>query len=878
MRVPSGEQLHVEYGTALQAFTARLPQGWRTMTSGGTPITWQEFSSPGTLPVQGWKLHVSAAATDVLDLVEIVLPRLVETGTTFKVAADVSTVIRLNAGLAGRSQVGKIVTAYPVSDEVLAGLVDRLDAAWRPLRSPAVPSDVPVGSGGALFVRYGAFMGTGSVTDTTGVIHPALRTPNGELHPDVRTTQGNQPRWATLPVRPAAARGPASPGALVEIDGVAYFPLKALAADHRGRVDLGLRVSDGTLIVIRRRFRGVEGDEFGNDAISRLDNERLVLLRLRGSGIAHELVAHDPEAGCLVVTDGGGLRLERFPAQRRLEQLPDLAETVARLHAQGLVHRDLKLSNTRLGPDALRLVDLELAAPSGTEKPIPVGTPAYVAPEGVHATVRPPYDVYSLGSCITHAVLGQCPGGLPQRNNAGRQIGLLRHYRLRTAASLVKECHSPDAERRPTARDLTQRLKDALPALQAESAAAPHAVLDTFDVRWARAAAVSAGLASRRFRVGRDGTYHWGDPSRHAHVSEGLNGGVAGILVSLATLNTALRIGQFTDDIRGAAEWLAERPAAVKAHGLFTGNSGVAVALAVAGRLLGRADLLDAARRRFEYAASSRILDYDLFSGAAGIVWAGRLLDAVLGTGWGSGLVEQQVRRIHKAAGRFDGVVGWPANIEYDSSGGVYVGAAHGTAGIAMALAGWGGATGCAATVQLAGEALHSIAEHGLTDDGSNIRATVSGSTMPAHTWCHGAAGFLWCLLQSGHASAVPDTAMVESIATKFDRAMPFLANPSMCHGVGGMLETWRMLRALPGHRARASRRIGHLVGILRLLHHAYEGATVWSSDQPAVVAPDLWVGFTGPAVQLALAANGSSAPVISPDWLQKCASPPAGP
>jgi hypothetical protein len=808
-------------------------------------------------------------------LLEIVLPELVESQTTFKLAADVSSVIRLNAGLAGHSQVGKIVTAYPVSDEVLVGLVDHLDAAWRPLGSPAVPSDLPVGSGGALFLRYGAFKDTEVVTDTIGVTHTGLRTPDGELRPDVRTTQGKQPHWATPPICPEGQTGCTSPGAPLEIDGVGYLPLKALAADHRGRVDLGLRISDCALIVIRRRMRGVEGDAFGNDAVSRLDNERRMLLRLRGSDIAHDLVAHDPAAGCLVVTDAGGIKLEQLPVQRRLEELPNLAETVAKLHEYGLVHRDLKLSNTRLGPDTLRLVDLELAAPAGNKKPIPAGTPGYMAPEGMYATVRPSYDVYSLGSCITHAVLGHCPGGLPQSNNAGRQTGMLRHYRLWMAASIVKECHNPDAERRPTARDLTNRLKDALPALQAESAAAPGEAPDALDVRWARAAAVSAGLASRWFRVGQDGTYHWNDPGRHARVSEGLNGGVAGILLALATLDTALGTQQFTDDIRGAAKWLAERPAAITAHGLFTGNSGVAVALALAGQRLGRTDLIQAAQRRFEHATSSHILDYDLFSGAAGIVWAGRLLDAILGTSWGCGLAEQQVKRIRKAASRIDGMVGWPANLEYDSSGGVYIGAAHGTAGIAMGLAGWAGATGCATTMQLSGEALYSIAEHGLTDDGSNIRATVSGTSMPAHTWCHGAAGFLWCLLQSSHDLAVRDTAILESFATKFDRGMPLLANPSMCHGVGGILETCRMLRVLPSHCDQASRQIGRLVGILRLLHHAYQGATVWSSDQPAVVTADLWVGFLGPAVQLALAANGSSAAVISPGWLQRCASPP---
>ncbi|WP_182908017.1 lanthionine synthetase LanC family protein [Microbispora sp. H13382] len=865
-RSSSAERFHARYALALEAFVAGLPQEWSTGVHRDGPVSWRVCEPPGELPAQGWKLHVSASAADALDLLDVVLPALVEAGAAFKLPDDVRSILRINAGLAGRSQVGKIVTVYPSSDAALAALIDRLDAVWRPGQAPAVPSDLPVGPvSEALFIRYGEFTPVGEVVDSTGVRRPALRAPDGSLRPDVRDIRGRQPEWAVPPVRPADR--PVNPGfdGPIEIDGATYLPLKLLGEDARGFVALGVRPADQRLVVIRHRRRGVEGDEFGEDVVTRLEPERRVLEHLSGSGLAPEPLAHDASAGYLVVSDVGGGRLERLPVEERLDLMPELAAAVARLHARGIVHRDLKLPNVRVGPDGLRLVDFELAAPIGTRHPVPCLTDGHTPPEGPFAAVEPAYDVYGLGSCLAHAVLGCCPGELPERGNAGRQAGLLLRHGQPTAAAIVRECHHPDPGRRPAAAQVAERLRAALPAMRDERAAGPSAYRGELDVRWARGAAMSAGTAARRFRPhGRHNAHDLpGDGD------EGLNLGAAGIVVALATLDTALGTRRFTHDITGAATWLAERPPS-PAHGLFTGDSGVAVALAVAGGRLGRADLVAGARRRFEHAAASRVPDYDLFSGAAGIVWAGCLLDAVLDATWARDLAGRQAGRIVEAARHIDGLVAWPSDPDLEPSGNVFLGAAHGTAGVAMALGIWGGSTGDATAVALAEDAFRGVATHGLTGDGTNILSTTTGESRRAQHWCHGMAGFLWCLLQAN----AGDDGVREAAVAAFDRATPLLDGPTMCHGLSGVLETWRMLQALPGHRARARRRVAQVADSLRPLHHSQDGVTVWSSESSSVVAPGLWLGFLGPATQLALAAAGSADPLLSARWLRRCARP----
>ena len=99
----------------------------------------------------------------------------------------------------------------------------------------------------------------------------------------------------------------------------------------------------------------------------------------------------------------------------------DLLSALAALHAAGIMHRDLKLSNLLLhgggGPVRVRLADFGLSAlfrdgvGVATEHRTVCGTPAYVAPEVAAAEPHgAPADAFSAGALLCAMLTGDAPG------------------------------------------------------------------------------------------------------------------------------------------------------------------------------------------------------------------------------------------------------------------------------------------------------------------------------------------------------------------------------------------------------------------------------------------------------------------------------------
>ncbi|WP_051065461.1 protein kinase domain-containing protein [Nocardiopsis potens] len=93
-----------------------------------------------------------------------------------------------------------------------------------------------------------------------------------------------------------------------------------------------------------------------------------------------------------------------------------LAEGLAAVHAQRLVHRDLKPGNVILASDGPRLIDFGIARATDSltyTSPQPViGTAPFMSPEQAEGgEVAPASDVFSLGCVLAFAATGRSPFG-----------------------------------------------------------------------------------------------------------------------------------------------------------------------------------------------------------------------------------------------------------------------------------------------------------------------------------------------------------------------------------------------------------------------------------------------------------------------------------
>ena len=100
----------------------------------------------------------------------------------------------------------------------------------------------------------------------------------------------------------------------------------------------------------------------------------------------------------------------RLPAARVLEIGLTLTEALAHLHANGLIHRDVKPSNIIFVGGKPKLADIGLVTDASDTRSI-VGTEGYIPPEGPGT---PQADIFALGKVLYEAATGLDRRQLPQ--------------------------------------------------------------------------------------------------------------------------------------------------------------------------------------------------------------------------------------------------------------------------------------------------------------------------------------------------------------------------------------------------------------------------------------------------------------------------------
>lgn len=158
------------------------------------------------------------------------------------------------------------------------------------------------------------------------------------------------------------------------------------------------------------------------------------------------------------------------PRSDGLAALKGIADTLAHLHARGVVHRDLKPEHIMFRAGAPVLIDLGVAGLAGNEDPLEcrevVGSPAWMAPEQLFgASPASTADIWSF-SAVAHWVVTSRPlyAGTAEVVLEARRSGLEWTVDFSSVGSaaivdLLQAGLAPPADR-PTAREIAAALAE----------------------------------------------------------------------------------------------------------------------------------------------------------------------------------------------------------------------------------------------------------------------------------------------------------------------------------------------------------------------------------------------------------------------------------
>ncbi|MBO3737521.1 class III lanthionine synthetase LanKC [Actinoplanes flavus] len=401
-------------GVSFSTAGRTLPAGWRREEQDD----WLVFLPENLdLPMQGWKIHVSACLDNAERVLDKVWDYCVPRGLEFKFLRSGPALWLRSSKYAPRGYSGKLVTIYPPDEDACERVLTELGELLHGEPGPYILSDLRWGDG-PLYVRYGGFASRYCVADG-GQVVLAIADDKGDLVPDRRDPVFYVPPWITVP----GFLGPhlAARNAVTVAD-LPYAIESVLHFSNGGGVYLGRDTRTGRQVVLKEGRPHAGLDSTGADAVGRINREHDVLRQLAGvPGVPEVYDVFDVgDHRFMAMQHVAGRPLHRALVRRYplidVGAVPDdfaayaewavkvhgqIETTLRGIHERGVVYGDLHLFNIMIDDDdTVTLLDFEVTSLVSDNARPGLGNQGFAAPSG---TTGADVDRYAL-ACLRLAL------------------------------------------------------------------------------------------------------------------------------------------------------------------------------------------------------------------------------------------------------------------------------------------------------------------------------------------------------------------------------------------------------------------------------------------------------------------------------------------
>ncbi|MFA6433638.1 MAG: class III lanthionine synthetase LanKC [Elusimicrobiales bacterium] len=700
-----------------------------------------------TMPLQGWKIHLSATHSDSEGIFSAAAEFLMANKVTFKFLLDKKTLAITNSKGWSRGASGKFMTVYPTDPEHCKWLLEKLHSLTADFCGPYILSDMRYKDSKVLYYRYGGFRPNLRL-DVNGKRIPVLVSPDGKEEADVRPPYYRLPGWVDE-IFPKKNTNESGGG----LNNGRYAVERSLHFSNTGGIYIAYDNIGKKRVVLKEARAHVNAFAENVDAARMLKREYDILKKVGNCGIAPEPVELFREWEHLFLAEEyleGYITLHAFAAQNSilLEARPTeekvksylekyiaifrkLAGIIEALHSRNIIFGDFSVNNVLVNPATLdiKIIDLEGALVEGEEEAYKLFTRGFAAVEQVKgAAPTRESDYYAFGAImlymLTHinGILDLKPdAGTEALQMVGRDFGI--PVKLRRIINTLM--HSDPAKRRGPGVLRDQKQETALRKTCAVrlSAAAPRLsrkyITDT--VRSACSFIESSADYARKDRL------FPADPEIFETNPLSLAHGAVGVLYTLSKLGRK--------PAPEMLQWVRQHEISGKncPPGLYPGMSGIAWGLLELGDKAGAEAVFGKTFNSPLLAVSS-----SLYTGLAGWgmtnlkFWLATRKEIYLDNAKKAGetLLDSARNDSHGAH--------WP-----DQAGKVPIGLAHGAGGIGLFLLYLYAATGNQKYRQKAVEALdHDIAYADAFGNGNMAWAKTAGENGALYPyWEYGSAG-----------------------------------------------------------------------------------------------------------------------------------------